>query len=114
MTPDSRNAVLIARAIAANDRLGTDLVELIATLDALRSAILTPVQPALNETSGPRPTEDYAAHWRAAHLPGTPGKIDCDPELQAFILDRIATATYAQIVAAVKAAFPPARHISTA
>ncbi len=52
------------------------------------------------------------AAWRAAHRVGTPSRITSDPEVEAFILARIEAMTYAQIVAAVAARFPKARHIS--
>jgi hypothetical protein len=49
---------------------------------------------------------------RAAHLPGFPGRIESDPELRAFILQRIETQTLAAIIAAVRATFPPGRQTS--
>ena len=56
-------------------------------------------------------SETLAAHIRL-HLPGTPAKIECDDELKAFILDRIETQTFDQIIAAIREAVPPDRRIS--
>lgn len=46
------------------------------------------------------------------HRPGIPSRLDTDAELRAFVLDRIETLTYDQIVQAVAAAFPPERRTS--
>ena len=51
MTPESRDADLTARAIAVNARLRDALVELIGIVDALRNALSTPVEEALNAPS---------------------------------------------------------------
>ncbi|OZA07492.1 MAG: hypothetical protein B7Y02_13855, partial [Rhodobacterales bacterium 17-64-5] len=40
-----------------------------------------------------------------------PSKIDCDPDLQAFILARIETQTFDQITDAIRTTFPPAQHV---
>ena len=48
MIPESRNADLTARAIAGTERRGDTLAELLAILDALRTALSTLVEPALN------------------------------------------------------------------
>lgn len=54
---------------------------------------------------------DALARHRAAHRPGHPGRIASDPELRAFILDRIETRTFDALVAEIAAAFPPARQV---
>ena len=54
-----------------------------------------PVQPPFNTRQS---REDLQAEHRRAHRSGRPGKIEGDPELEAFILARIDTLTFAQIV----------------
>lgn len=41
------------------------------------------------------------------------GKIEADPELQAFITARVTTMTFPELAAAVAARFPPERRVST-
>lgn len=55
---------------------------------------------------------DVNAAHRAAHKPGRPSKVEADPEVKAFILARLDARTFDEIVADVKAAFPPERHVS--
>lgn len=55
---------------------------------------------------------DAKAAHRAAHKPGVPPKIEADPEVKAFIQARLDTMTFDDIVASLKAAFPPERHVS--
>ena len=73
----------------------------------------TPVKPQLNAPLNPpsNPAETLAEH-RRNHRSGRPGKIDADPELRAFILARIDTLTFAEIVTEVAANFPPDRRVS--
>ncbi|WP_157971088.1 hypothetical protein [Pseudogemmobacter bohemicus] len=52
------------------------------------------------------------AEWRAQHRSGHPPGSEADPELRAFILDRIDSQTYDQIVSAVRASFPAERRVS--
>lgn len=49
--------------------------------------------------------------WRGARRTGRPPLIECDPELQAFILAHLPGSTYAATVAAIADAFPPERRI---
>ena len=49
---------------------------------------------------------------RATHKRGGLSKVEADPELRAFILARIDTLTFEDIVAELKAAFPPDRHVA--
>lgn len=89
--------------------------EILATAFKLR-ALAAGLEAAVNTPStghkkGDEDTSPLAA-WRAAHRVGTPSRITCDPEVEAFILTRIETMTYAQIVAEVAKSFPKSRHIS--
>lgn len=113
MTTDSRNPDLIARALAANAQFGDALAELISIANAIRAtlstAVETPVEPPLN---APQTREEALAAHRSPHSMGVPGKIESDPELEAFILARIDGKTYAQIIADVKVNFPADRQTS--
>jgi hypothetical protein len=80
----------------------------LADLDRDLAAIEQGVKGDFN---GPLNTDVKAAH-RAAHKPGVPLKIEADPEVKAFIQARLDTMTFDDIVAALKAAFPPERHVS--
>ena len=102
-----------------------DLIEVHARLSRLVPAILNgtteaqsgqveagvkhPLQQPLN---APKTREEVQAEHRSEHRMGVPSKIASDPELEAFILARIATLTFAQIVSEVRATFPPDRHCS--
>ena len=89
--------------------------EILATAFKLR-ALAAGLEATVNTPSkgGKMAVESTAplAAWRAAHRVGTPSRITSDPEVEAFILARIETMTYAQIVAAVAQSFPKSRHIS--
>ena len=78
----------------------------------LQTGGVTPVQttfePPLNV---PSTSDDLATEHRRNHRPGTPAKINCDPDLQAFILARIETQTFDQVIAEIAAYFPPTRRI---
>jgi hypothetical protein len=65
-----------------------------------------PVQPPLNTR---QTREALQAEHRRAHRSGRPGKIEGDPDLEAFILARIATLTFDQIIAAIHEHFPSDR-----
>lgn len=47
-----------------------------------------------------------------AHLPGRASKIEADPELPAFITERIEAMTFAEVLEAVRHQFPPDRQTS--
>jgi hypothetical protein len=49
---------------------------------------------------------------RRQHRVGRPAKIDCDPELQAFILARLDRMTFIQIADDVAKHFPPERRVA--
>lgn len=73
---------------------------------------LTGLEGALKGgVKGPFNGDVKAAH-RAAHKPGVPVKIEADPELKAFILARLDKLTFTDVVAELKQAFPPERHVS--
>ncbi len=105
---------LITRALATNAKLGADLAELFSIVAAigksLSTALETPGKPSLD--AAPKTREEVFAAHRRAHRRGHPGKIEGDPELEAFILARIDTLTFGQIVSEVRATFPPDRHCS--
>ena len=114
MTTDSRNADLIDRAIVANRQLGDALTELLSITDDIRASLSTPVQtPFEGPSNAPATREEALAAHRRAHRSGSPGKIEGDPELEAFIADKIATLTFAEVAEAVAANFPPDRRTST-
>jgi hypothetical protein len=54
------------------------------------------------------------AAWRASHRPGTPSRIETDPELRAFVLARIDRLTFDAVVSEIAAHFPPERRTSRA
>ena len=74
----------------------------------LSTAVEAPAKPSLN---APQTREEALAALRRAHRSGYPRKIEGDLELQAFILARIDALTFEQITDAIKANFPPARHV---
>lgn len=55
------------------------------------------------------PAEDPTARHRRLHRPGVPSRIEADPALRTFILARIDTMTFAEVIIACAAAFPPDR-----
>ena len=77
-------------------------------LDAARDA-LTGLSTAL-EGSVQTPVESTS--WRAAHRPGTPSRIEADPELRAVILARIDRLTFDAVVSELAAHVPPERRVS--
>ena len=98
-----QTGILLAAALDRNHRL----------IAVLQTTGNDPVEPALKGSlNGPSQPLDPAACHRRNHRPGTLSRITTDPDLQAFVLSLIETATYAQIVAAVAANFPPERRIS--
>ncbi len=81
---------------------------------AIRASLSTPFEGHFKAPSNAPQTreEAFAAH-RRAHRMGVPGKIESDPELEAFIAENIVTLTFAEVAEAVAATFPPDRHTST-
>lgn len=99
VTPNPADARRLADAALADlDRARQSIERLSATIEA-------PAKGAFNAAADP-------AAWRAAHRSGSPSKLDTDAELRAFVMERIKTLTYDQIVQAVAAAFPPGRRTS--
>ena len=83
-------------------------------LSGALTTLATAVQQPFNEScevTGPGPMPPPCEH-RRLHRPGRPGKIESDPELQAFIRARADRLTYDQLVAAICDQFPPDRHVS--
>lgn len=59
------------------------------------------------QTSSP-----VAMKHRREHRMGAPAKLACDPELRAFVEERLATMTFKQVADEVARSFEPARHVS--
>ena len=55
---------------------------------------------------------DILSEHRRDHRPGKPSKIDSDPELRAFILDRIDMTTLEDLADQIAATFPPDRRVA--
>lgn len=110
---ESCNADELARALEANDGLCAALADVISLAQAIRAALSAPLEDPIKQPFNAAFTrEDVLAEHRRAHRSGRPAKIEGDPELQAFILARIETMTFAQIVSEVRATFPPDRQCS--
>ncbi|MFN3971323.1 MAG: hypothetical protein ACK4L4_08125 [Gemmobacter sp.] len=77
-------------------------------VNRLQSALEGTVENRLNS-----PQEDLVARHRRQHRPGVHAKVEADPALRAFIIAHMHTMTFAEIVAASAAAFPPDRRPST-
>jgi hypothetical protein len=93
--PDARKPLTLAK-------------EALASLDAVRD-VLTGLSTALEGgVQGPL----QGAAWRASHRPGTPSRIETDPELRAFVLARIDRLTFDAVVSEIAAHFPPERRTS--
>jgi hypothetical protein len=111
---ETTNALALIDRALAELRSALDQTNAAAALatqayHALSTGIEHPAKPALN---APLTRDEVQAEHRRAHRSGRPGKIEGDPELQAFIRARIDTLTFAQIVAEVRATFPPDRQCS--
>ena len=113
MNADSRNTVLVAQVFATSDRLGTCLAEATALLAELWDSLSGGLQSSIEQPLKPPSTRDeiHAAD-RRAHKSGVLPKVASDPELQEFILERVDTLNFQQIVTAVADAFPPHRRVS--
>lgn len=77
-----------------------------AALEALSRALPAPLE---GPSSGPPAP---AARHIAEHRRGVVGKIERDPELEAFVRARIDTMSFPEIEAAIAAAFPPERRVT--
>ena len=98
-TPHLAATLAAARAVEAH------LSKAAAALKRLSNAPEEPLQSAL---TGP----DLIAAHRREHRKGVPGKIETDPEPEAFIRARFATLTFPRIAAEVASTFPPDRRAS--
>ena len=118
MMTDSRNTDLIGLIERATAELSAAMAHTsaaIATTADIRASLSTPIEaPFKAPLKAPQTREEVLAAHRRAHRMGLPGKIEGDPELEAFIVARIDTETYAKVVAAIKAHFPPDRQTSVA
>lgn len=72
--------------------------------EVLEASVEHAVQPASNSAFS-------AAEHRRLHRPGRPRRIDTDPELRAFVLDRIDRMTFEELADAIARHFPPDRRI---
>ncbi len=104
---DNTEAEALARGAMEAFAVGFAAITRLAAM--LSDTFEAPVKPPLN---APQTREEALAAHRRAHRMGVPGKIEGDPELEAFILARIDSLTYAEIVAEVKAHFPADRQTS--
>lgn len=103
-----------ARLSDASRHLTAALSCVSAAMSALHQAPFeAPLKTPLKGHNAPHEDSLSLAAWRAAHRRGRPSRIASDPEVEAFVLDRIEVMTYAEIVAAVAESFPKARHISS-
>ena len=80
------------------------LADLNRDLTGLEGALEGGVKEAFNG--------DAKAAHRAAHKRGGLPKVEADPEVKAFIIARLDRLTFTDIVAELKQAFPPDRHVS--
>ena len=81
-------------------------------------AALRRASTALEAACKPTSTDHEAAlsgaaadHIRA-HRPGKPSRIDCDPELRAFVLARVERMTFTALADAIREHFPPHRRVA--
>ncbi|MCU0905551.1 MAG: hypothetical protein MUE83_17045 [Tabrizicola sp.] len=78
------------------------------TIRTLEGALNQAIKGPLNDPSN---LPVALAEHRRAHRSGVPSRIDSDPELRAFIRDRIDRMTYKELVAEIAAAFPKDRRV---
>ena len=120
MSAESRNTELVAHTAAKIDKIIAELARALGhtqaaidlagqVTDGLAAPIQSPVKHALN---APVTRAEILAARRRAHKPGTPPKIESDPELEAFILARVDCLTFKEIAAQVGAAFSPDRRVA--
>ena len=77
--------------------------------DAARGALTKLATAREGGVQRPVKGDSNAATWRAAHRPGRPSRIESDRELRAFIAARIDRLTFEEVIAEVRANFPPER-----
>lgn len=104
---------VIRTAIDQAHQAARQIGDLRAANDRLIRTLETALNQAVNGSFNvPSPLPSIAADHRRAHRAGIPPRIASDPELEAFIRARIGHMTFAQIIAAVAATFPPNRRTS--
>ena len=91
-----------ARAAEVHLRSACDLAA--QAVNALSSGLQTPLRNAAEDAP--------VARHRSLHRPGVLSKIEADLAVRDFILARISTMTFAEIIAACAEAFPPDRRPS--
>lgn len=83
------------------------------TMIRLATEHLTPLERPVQQPFNASETRDeILAARRRAHVPGSPSKIDTDPELRAFIIARIDRLKFTEIRDEIRTHFPPDRHTS--
>lgn len=109
-TPNFRLRVAAVRRAA--EALQAAVAQLDGVVPPLAAAAPVPRKKAPVQRPFKAPLKGSAlAAWRNARRSGHPSRIDCDPELRAFILATLPGSTYTATVAAIAAAFPPERRI---
>ena len=103
-TPDGSDA--LTAALAAMDDAAAALATARAALEA---ALKGDVQRPRNTPFTP-PATTPEEH-RREHRSGKPRRLDTDPDLRAFVNDRIDHMTFAQVANAVAEHFPPDRRV---
>lgn len=98
----------IDQARQSSRQIGDLQVANARTIRTLETALNQAIKGPLN---GSFPAASFAAEHRRQHRSGLPSRIDTDPELQAFIRDRIDRLTYKELVAEIATAFPKDRRI---
>jgi len=86
-----------------------------AALEALSTALPAPLEgpsSAAPKGGSCSAAKNPAARHIAEHRRGVVGKIERDPELEAFVRARIDTMSFPEIEAAIAAAFPPGRRVT--
>ena len=81
-----------------------------AALRRASTALEATCKPA---STGPEtPPAGAAADHIRAHRTGKPSRIDCDPELRAFVVARIERMTFTALADAIRERFPPHRRVA--
>lgn len=91
------------------------LTDALASLEAIETMVQR-VQANIKHALKPTPNAAFnpasnADLHRRLHRPGRPRRIDADPELRAFVLERIEVMTFEELAEAIAQQFPPERRI---
>ena len=95
----------LAKAKECRANLGRAAQEIDGLITSLERGVKSPVKSTSNVT-------DSKAEHRRKHRSGVPSKLASDPELRAFVIARLDTDTFKQIIAAIADHFPPERRIT--